>query len=115
MSDQVKPVTGYIKGIRYQVGIEKAADGGATITQLEVEGDVYTPTEKGFRCKTGHETDRGLSVVKPQPDGRFAVTPPDTDEPITATAAGLDFDAACQFAAKHAAASVLRDKAMREQ
>jgi len=115
MSNQIRPVTGYIKGNRYQVGFERTDDGGATITQLDVAGEVYTPTDKGFRSKTGHETDRGLSVVKAQPDGRFAVTLPDADEPITATARGMDFGAACDFAAKHAAASVLRDKAMREQ
>ena len=115
MSDPSRPVTGYIKGNRYQVTFEKTDDGGATISLLDVAGDVYTPTDKGFRGKMGHETDRGLSVIKTQPDGRFAVTLPDADEPITATAAGMDFGAACEFAAKHAAACVLRDKAMRDR
>jgi len=115
MGDPVKPVLGYIKGNRYHVAFERGADGGAQVVRLEVLGLVYTPAGTGFRGPDGHETTRGLAVVKAQGDARFSVVWPESGEPITATSKGMDFLSACEFAAKQAAASVLRDKEKRDR
>ena len=109
----ITPVVGYLKGNRYQVTFETTEEGDARIAALEACGDKYAPTEVGFRSAGGHEVERGLSRVKKLPTGRYAVVKPGSDEPVTATATNIDVDQACEFAAKQAAAAVLRDRQMR--
>jgi len=115
MGDPVKPVVGYIKGNRYHVAFDRDDDGGAQVVGLEVIGLEYTPAGAGFKGPDGHETTRGRPAIKPEPSGRFAVVWPESGEPITATAQNMDFLSACEFAAKQAAASVLRDREKRER
>ncbi len=101
---------GYIKGIRYEVRFNKLQDGGAEVRELRVLGHVYTPEGAGFVEPEGHRTERGVTVVRRQPHGRYAVIRPETGEPATSTTGAMDFDDACEFAAKQAAAAVLRDR-----